>query len=42
VMERDSKLMRQEKPFIFTNLKTKEGIPSIIEFIELHLRPKDT
>jgi len=42
VMERDSKLMRQDKPFVFTNLKTLEGLSSIVAFIELHLRPQDS
>ena len=40
IMERDSKLMRLSKPFVFTNLKTKQGLDSIIEFIERHLQPK--
>jgi urease accessory protein len=33
VMERDAKKMRGERPFIFSNLKTGEGLDSIIEFI---------
>ena len=33
VMERDSKKMRGERPFVFTNLKTGQGLDSIIEFI---------
>jgi urease accessory protein len=33
VMERDSKKMRGEKPVVFTNLKTKEGLESIVKFI---------
>jgi urease accessory protein len=37
VMKRDSKKMRGEKPFIFTNLKTQQGLKEIREFIELHL-----
>ena len=36
VMERDAKKMRGDKPFIFTNLKTGEGLASAIEFICLH------
>lgn len=35
VMERDAKKMRGDKPFIFTNLKTGEGLASAIEFIRL-------
>lgn len=33
VMDRDAKKMRQEKPFIFTNLKNGEGIDAVIEWI---------
>ena len=33
VMNRDSTKMREEKPFVFTNLKTGEGIDSIVRFI---------
>jgi urease accessory protein len=33
VMENDSRLMRGEKPFLFTNCKTGEGIPALIELI---------
>jgi urease accessory protein len=34
VMERDSKKMRGERPFVFTNLKTGEGLDTIVGFIE--------
>jgi len=34
VMARDAKRMRGERPFIFTNLKTGEGLESVIRFIE--------
>lgn len=34
VMERDSRRMRGDRPFIFTNLKRGEGIGQVIEFIE--------
>lgn len=37
VMERDAKKMRGDKPFIFTNLKTQEGLPKIVEFIRLQM-----
>lgn len=37
VMERDAKKMRGDKPFVFTNLKTQEGLPKIVEFIRLHM-----
>src|SRR5262249_46028891 len=33
VMERDAKRMRGERPFVFTNLKTGEGMDMIIEFV---------
>lgn len=33
VMERDARKMRGEKPFIFTNLKTSDGVQDIISFI---------
>jgi len=34
VMERDAKKMRGQRPFVFSNQKTGEGLSSIIEFIE--------
>ncbi len=37
VMERDAKKMRGEKPFIFTNLKTKKGLESVVKFIRSHI-----
>jgi urease accessory protein len=37
VMERDTKKMRGEKPFVFTNLKTKEGLESVINFVKLNI-----
>ncbi|MEA5467576.1 urease accessory protein UreG [Spirulina sp. 06S082] len=33
VMERDAKKMRGDRPFIFTNLKTKQGLDFIVDFI---------
>jgi len=33
VMEADSRLMRADKPFIFTNCMTGEGIPAVIATI---------
>jgi len=37
VMQRDAKKMRGDKPFVFTNLKAGEGLPTIVEFIQLHM-----
>ena len=37
VMQRDAEKMRGSKPFIFTNLKTQEGLSKVIEFIQRHL-----
>ena len=34
VMERDSKKMRGARPFVFSNLKTGQGLSEIIDFIE--------
>jgi urease accessory protein len=33
VMDRDARLMRGERPFIFTNLKSGQGIDGIVEFV---------
>jgi urease accessory protein len=34
VMDRDAKKMRGERPFVFSNLKTGQGLESIVKFIE--------
>ncbi|MEJ2345864.1 MAG: urease accessory protein UreG [Gammaproteobacteria bacterium] len=34
VMDRDARRMRGERPFVFTNLKTGEGLDTVIAFIE--------
>jgi urease accessory protein len=34
VMEQDSRSMRGKKPFLFTNCKTGEGIPEVVELVE--------
>jgi urease accessory protein len=33
VMDRDARKMRGEKPFVFTNMKTGQGLDTVIEFI---------
>lgn len=33
VMDRDARKMRGERPFVFTNLKTGEGLDSVVNFI---------
>ena len=33
VMDRDARTMRGDKPFVFTNLKTVEGLGDVIDFI---------
>ena len=33
-MARDAKKMRGERPFQFTNLKSGDGLPQVIRFIE--------
>jgi len=34
VMERDTRRMRGERPFVFTNLKTGEGAAAVARFVE--------
>ncbi|MGQ0502737.1 MAG: urease accessory protein UreG [Panacagrimonas sp.] len=34
VMERDARRMRGERPFVMTNLKTGEGLDTVVRFIE--------
>jgi urease accessory protein len=34
VMDRDARKMRGERPFVFSNLKTRHGLDDIIRFIE--------
>ncbi|MEY2932091.1 MAG: hypothetical protein RL033_2840, partial [Pseudomonadota bacterium] len=33
VMRRDALRMRKERPFVFTNLKTGEGLDAVVDFI---------
>jgi urease accessory protein len=37
VMERDAKKMRGDKPFVFTNLKTQQGLNEVIDFLKLNM-----
>jgi len=37
VMATDAKRMRGPRPFTFTNLKTGDGLPDVIAFLERHL-----
>ena len=41
VMDRDARKMRGERPFVFSNLKTGQGLATVVEFIEREglLRP---
>lgn len=41
VMERDARKMRGNKPFIFTNLKTQQGLREVMEFVQQHLEVSD-
>ena len=34
VMERDSKKMRDDKPFIFTNIRDMEGVDDVVDWIK--------
>jgi urease accessory protein len=34
VMDRDARKMRNERPFVFSNLKTGQGVATIVKFIE--------
>ena len=33
VMESDTKRMRGQRPFVFTNLKTGHGVPAVVDFL---------
>jgi urease accessory protein len=34
VMERDTRRVRGERPFLFTNLKSREGLPGVVRWVE--------
>ncbi len=40
VMDRDSRLMRGERPFVFTNLHSGEGLDQVAEWVEHHVRSR--
>ncbi|MDJ1158975.1 urease accessory protein UreG [Chelatococcus sp. SYSU_G07232] len=33
VMERDARLMRGERPFVFTNVRSGEGVDAVVDFV---------
>jgi urease accessory protein len=43
VMARDAKAMRGDRPFLFTNVKTREGLPDVVRWIlrEVLYEPAD-
>ncbi len=38
VMDRDSRKMRSDRPFVFTNLKTEEGLDQVVAWVDAHLK----
>ncbi len=40
VMDRDSRFMRGERPFVFTNLHSGEGLGQVAEWVEHHVRSR--
>ena len=37
VMERDSRRMRGDRPFLFTNLRSGEGLEPVVQWVESHI-----
>ncbi|MEM8546294.1 MAG: urease accessory protein UreG [Cyanobacteria bacterium P01_H01_bin.119] len=42
VMERDARKMRGDRPFAFTNLKTRQGLETVVQFVQFHGFPDAT
>ena len=42
VMDRDARLMRPNKPFVFTNLKTSQGVDAVVSWIRRELLFEDS
>jgi hypothetical protein len=40
VMERDSRLVRGERPFLFTNCRTGEGVEAVLRLIRASVRDR--
>jgi urease accessory protein len=36
-MDRDSRRMRGDRPFVFTNLMSGEGLDRVVQWIEPHI-----
>ena len=34
VMERDARMMRGARPFVFTNIRSGEGVEDVVRFVE--------
>jgi urease accessory protein len=41
-MAQDSQTMRGSKPFVFTNLKTQDGLENVLVFLQTHLHPDNS
>jgi urease accessory protein len=41
VMDRDSRRMRGDRPFVFTNLMSGDGLDRVVSWVESHIHPHD-